>query len=150
MTSTYAARLEQGQRFQDYATGILYRHGIIALCNSSKSMQLLGESIQGIEIKLDTRWKTTGNIYVEVAEKSDPNNSNYVPSGIYRKDNTWLWVIGDESEVFLFSKRQLQVAHGLKRFKTVETSTSRGFLLPVSDARKFWSVMTIKGGQRGN
>ena len=77
----------------------------------------------------------TGNIYFEIAEKSDPNNKNYVQSGIFRKDNTISYLIGTENYFFLIKKAALQKyyqnnSHQLN-LKTI--STSKGFILKKSE-----------------
>jgi hypothetical protein len=75
----------------------------------------------------------TGNVS---AEKSDPANSAYVPSGIYRRDNTWIYAIGDYSVLYLCTKNYLRRIFECRRkpegYRFVEngSETSRGMLLP--------------------
>ena len=98
-TTYYNKQLEKALEFQDFVADKLYNIGISLNCYSSRKYQYeKGESRSGIEIKFDDQRKKTGNLYIEYAEKSNPNNKNYVPSGIERKDNTWLYVIGDYDE----------------------------------------------------
>ncbi len=89
----------------------------------------------GAEIKRDGKFRETGNLYIEVAEKAHPNNGNYVPSGICREDNSWLYIIGDEKTFYVLSPKILRMMTG--RYKHVQTPTSKGFLLPVRDAEKY-------------
>ena len=117
---------------------MLYSIGIPLIAFSSKQYQLKhGENKLGIEIKFDDNYKTSGNLYIEIAEKSNPRNASYVPSGIYRSDNTWLYVIGDFDTIFVFSKVMLKLIEN--KYKHVENKykTSKGFLLLGEDALKF-------------
>ena len=134
MTENYSYQLERGLQFQDYVTDIIASELCINLASySSKKYQLKGENKQGIEIKFDDRHKDTGNLYIEIAEKSNPANLQFVPSGIYRDDNSWLYVIGDYQQLFIFGKKTLVNIHkngSDKTFKAVGNETSKGFLIP--------------------
>lgn len=153
MTETYRERyekqLEEGMEYQDFVADHLLQYGIVLNAYASKKWQLKkGESASGIEIKHDMRFNgedgkpPTGNLYIEVAEKSNPANYDYYPSGIFRKDNTWLYLIGDYEEAFLFAKNQLITIYADKaNYKTrgireVITATSIGFIYPVEQALK--------------
>lgn len=93
--------------------------------------------MQGIEIKFDDKMDKTGNIYIETAEKSNPKNPRYVDSGIYRIDNSWLYLTGNYSSIFIFGKQHLKLMSEKGNFRTVQTDTSKGFLVPISDAKKY-------------
>ena len=145
MTEYYKEKLEAGLAYQDYVCEQLRKHDpcMIVLPYSSHKWQISkGESASGIEIKHDMRMCETRNLYFETAEKSNAENKNYVPSGIYRKDNTWLYLIGDYDEAFLFSKHQLQKIYEdkeyCKRHRIYErlTPTSKGFTYPIEEALK--------------
>lgn len=136
MTDEYKAKLSQGLHYQDKVVESLYDVGIPIVCYSSKEFQhLKGENKAGIEIKNDTRFRETGNFFIEIAEKSRKENTQWIPSGIYRNDNTWLYLQGDELEYFIFGKRQLVLLHRCKKFEEKIIPTSKGFLLPVK-----WAV----------
>ena len=96
ITEYYKSCLEKGLEYQDFVTDILSNELGISLSNYlSKKYQLKGENKQGFEIKFDNLYKTTNNIYIEIAEKSNANNEKFVKSGIFRHDNTWFYIIGD-------------------------------------------------------
>ena len=113
MTDNYKLMLEKGLQFQDFITDILIKELGISLStySSQKYQNLKGENKQGFEIKFDDKYKDTGNVYIEVAEKSNPLNENFISSGIYRNDNTWLYLIGDYKEIFIFSKKHLKLMY---------------------------------------
>jgi len=145
LTPYYKEKLEQGLYFQDYVCELLYENGIPIISYSSKEFQnMIGENKAGIEIKNDTNYQKTGNLYIEIAEKSNPENKEFVPSGIYRNDNTWLYLIGDKDKIFILSKKQLQILHKSKKFKEVGIPTSRGFLLPIIDVEKYYSIKELR------
>lgn len=139
MTDNYKLMLEKGLQFQDFITDILMKELGISLStySSQKYQNLKGENKQGFEIKFDDKYKDTGNVYIEVAEKSNPLNENFISSGIYRDDNTWLYLIGDYKEIFIFSKKHLKLMYESKKYKEVIISTSKGMLIKKEDAEKY-------------
>ena len=139
MTEYYKEKLEQGLEYQDFVSELLLKEiGLAVTTYASQVYQKRkGENLQGVEIKFDDKYKDTGNIYIETAEKSNPDNPNYVSSGIYRNDNTWLYVIGNYQKMFIYSKKFLVLLHKSKRYREVETPTSRGMLLDSETAEKY-------------
>jgi len=138
MTGYYEKKLKEGLYYQDVVVEKLYEMGIPLISYSSKEFQhMIGENKAGIEIKNDQKFRNTGNFYIEIAEKSNPNNEYFVKSGIYRDDNTWLYIIGDMEGIYIFSKKQLKLLYQSKKFKEVETDTSKGFLLPLKDSDSY-------------
>lgn len=132
--NTYKDRFFEGTDFQDYCIDKLYNNGIVVIPFSSRKYQLLkGESKSGYEFKYDKLFSKTGNFYIETAEKSK-DQTEFKPSGIFRKDNTIFWCIGDYERIFLIAKNQLQIV--CKQYKEVQTETSKGFLLPLERAKK--------------
>lgn len=135
----YFEKLEEGLEYQDFITELLIKEiGISLSTFSSKNYQnKIGENRQGFEIKFDNKMLDTGNIYIEVKEKSNPNNHYYVNSGIYRNDNTWLYLIGNYQTVYIFGKSHLKLMYESNKYREVKTITSIGFLLPILDANKY-------------
>jgi hypothetical protein len=72
-----------------------------------------------------------------VSEKSNADNVNFINSGIYRNDNTWLYIIGNYKILFIFGKSTLKLMYKSKRYREVEIPTSKGFLVPKVDAEKY-------------
>ena len=148
MTEMYAENLKKGLEYQDFITDRLMREGIFIGAYSSKKYQYeRGESASGIEIKFDGKMKETGNLYFEIAEKSCAANFDYSPSGIMREDNSWAYLIGDYSEAFLFSKKQLRNLLLLPEIKKDylemtdrQTETSRGFTIPKEKAMEWLCI----------
>lgn len=134
----YAEKLQQGLEFQDLVTTALYQRGIVVIGYASRRNQVLhGENMLGAEIKRDGNFRATGNLYLEVEEKAHPDNVNYVPAGIMRKDNSWLFVIGDERTIYIFSTKYLRLLVNLRNWKKVKKTTSVGYLMPMDDAEKY-------------
>lgn len=147
MTEYYKDKLKSGLYYQDFVTEKLYEHGLPIISYSSKEFQnLIGENKAGIEIKNDTLFSKTGNFYIEIAEKSNPENVNFIPSGIYRNDTTWLYLIGDMKKIYIFSKMQLKLLAESGRYKifTISLGTSKGFLLPIKDVEKKYAIKIIE------
>lgn len=132
----YADQLEVGLQFQDFVTTQLYQRGIVVVGYSSRRYQNeRGENMLGAEIKRDDNFRKTGNLYLEVAEKAHPDRAQYTESGIMRADNSWLFVIGDEQTIWMFSTKYLRLLKD--RYRKVQTPTSIGRLMPIYDADRY-------------
>lgn len=145
----YNDKLEKGLEYQDFVLDTLHeRLGLVISYYSSKKYQFeKGESKSGIEIKYDMRYKDTGNLYIEYAEKK-PEKKYFVISGIERPDNTWLYVIGDHDTIYIFAKSWLQQLKNVKGLRHIQTDTSKGYLLPKDMAKKYAiKVLNLKGVQ---
>ena len=134
----YNSQLKEGNEYQDYILNKFIKNGICFINYSTRKYQnKYGENSAGIEIKLDKKFRETGNLYIETAEKSNPINVYYIKSGIFRNDNTWLYVIGDYDTHWIFSKKRLINIYKTNIFRAVQTDTSQGYLLPISKANKY-------------
>lgn len=138
--------LEIGLEFQDFVMmNFMELMGFnISYFQSKKYQYQYGESLQGIEIKYDARctgdcthYKNapTGNVAIEVFEKVNKNNSKWVESGILRKDNTWLYAVGNYHQIWIFSKKRLLDLYRVKRYDVKATlPTSKCMLMPIDHA----------------
>lgn len=144
LTEYYNNCFNKGVKYQDWIIDQLRKTNpclIIIPYNSINYQYSNGESATGIEIKFDEQIQKYGNLYIETHEKTNQNISEYHESGIFRKDNTYLWLIGDYNEAFLFGKNHLQqifkATNMWKKLGVVkrETPTSKGFTLPKENAK---------------
>lgn len=147
--------LNIGQEYQDYIVEYLSKNmGIaISLFQSKKYQYKIGETVQGVEIKYDARstgdctyneCKPSGNVGIEVAEKTKASNNNFIDSGIYRNDNTWLYIVGNYHCAWIFSKNLLRILHNSGKYKTIATlPTIKTMLLPIKDADKYCAKKLI-------
>lgn len=134
---------EQGLEFQDFCRPLLLKYGIIAAYYTSKKYQIKeGESVFGVEIKLDNLCTKTKRMSIEIAEKSRAANYKFVPSGIMRPDNTWLYVQGNFEIVYVFSKKFLVNLYNSKKPDINTRPTIQTFYLSLVDADKY-SLLTI-------
>lgn len=144
--SDHENSLEVGHEFQDFITERLAKEfGIAITIFQSKKYQFQkGESLQGVEIKYDARstgdcsykqYAATGNVAIEIAEKSQPGIKDFTPSGIYRRDNSWIYVVGNFDCAWIFMKKHLVLMHKSGKYKTLTTKpTLKSMLLPIHDA----------------
>jgi len=133
----YPSKLEEGNQYCDFLTKELSKYGIQLQMYTSKMYQIKhGESANGTEVKYDSgSSKPPYNLYIEVAEKSNPRNDMFVKSGIYRNDNTILWAQGNYDTCYIFTKKELPIL--VERCREVNKPTSIGRLLPkhIADSR---------------
>lgn len=134
-------KIETGLLYQDFVVDCCWNLlGLAVVQYASKAYQYrVGESKTGVEIKHDEKFAKTGNLWIEVAEKARPRKGDYVPSGICRNDNTWLYLIGDYNTMFIFAKSFLKGLHKAQKYQVRpnNTETSMGYLLPVVDGKRY-------------
>lgn len=129
-TDYYKIKKEEADKYEDFVISILCRIGLPILMYHSQHFQYnFGENVNGFEIKFDGNIEKYGNLYIEISEKSNPANPNYIPSGIYRQNNSWLFIIGNYKQIHILSIEQLKLQHKTGNWKETEQPTSRGFLL---------------------
>lgn len=140
----HANNLERGSEFQDFVQDMIALHlGINLQFYTSKRYQYdVGESRQGWEIKLDALCTDTKRLSIETAEKVRASDNVWTPSGIYRTDNTWMYVQGNYDILFLFPKAFLKQLHVVKdghewRYQRKEEPTIQAFYLPIEDAMRY-------------
>jgi hypothetical protein len=136
---SYNDKLGDGRLFQDFVMDILaHEYAIIIQNYGSMRYQFdIGENIQGWEIKLDRRITDTKRLSIEIAEKTRGTDRNWIPSGIYRPDNGWLYIQGNYDHLWVFMKHILVLVHQgtitLPELHIVEdaTPTIRKFYIPL-------------------
>ena len=142
MTEDYENSLQLGLEYQDYVFDKLRKMDGMPIFpgaySSRKYQTSKGESSSGLEIKYDRKFHKTGNLYIEIAEKSDANLARYTESGIMRDDNTWLYLIGDYKEAFIFAKNLLKALcnPSNKEIQYKETPTSQGYIFPLEYVKR--------------
>lgn len=134
-------QIEDGKLYQDFVVDVAWQAGLAIAQYSSRTYQLaVGESRGGVEIKHDKRYKETGNLCIEVAEKARPRPGAYAKSGVMREDH-WLYAIGDYDIIYFFASNLLRALFQAKRYREYETPTSQGFLIPEADAQKYAALV---------
>ncbi len=138
-TQYYKDKLAEGQRYESFVMSRwpeVYPNRTLTI-RDSKYAQLKGETEEGIEIKYDGRMEDTGRVYIETQEKTHVDNEKYIESGIYRNDNSKLFLIGNMTQWFMFSKDKLVWLDRLDPpfLYRVQTPTSIGFCIPVENAK---------------
>lgn len=101
--------------------------------HEGKYEQLKGENREGVEIKLDQICKRTKRLYIELEEKSNADNERMIQSGIWRKDNTIQFLIGDYEDAYIFDVLVLRKCYMDKPswLKTLGNPTSNGWGMPL-------------------
>jgi len=139
-TNYYKAQLERGQLYQDFVIDECFRRGLVIVQWTSKVYQLSeGESKSLHEIKFDDRFEQTGNLWIEIKEKSHPLDPDWIESGIYRPHCNEL-VIGNFDVFYRLPVRTLRQLHTLNPdgYPIIPNhlETSLGFLLSGNEAKR--------------
>ena len=145
-TQYYIEKLQESFLFELYIYTLFLENGMDLNPYLTEEGQNTGENEKGVEIKNDTMYKTTNNVYIEYQEKSNVLNSVFVNSGILKDDNTKFFLIGDRDKFWIFDKQQLvalfnqEYAKNQRRMPLLQgirfagNKTSRGMLLSVQIA----------------
>lgn len=135
-----ANKIESGQVYQDFIVDLMLQvlRFPVTIYTSRLYQTTVGEGPAGVEIKHDEKYAQTGNLWIEIGEKARPRAGDYALSGIFRDDNSYIYIIGNYDVVFMFAKVALQGLARSGRFELREnnTRTSHGFLLPDAIARR--------------
>jgi hypothetical protein len=130
---------QEGLDFQEFVAGQLQQKlgTRIDYYTTRDEQYLIGESQQGIEVKLDSRCTETGRLSIEIAEKTRASNWRFVPSGIYRQDNTTIYVQGNYIVFYIFQKARLIELHSVYRNTEAEKrGTIITYYLPLQVAMR--------------
>ena len=129
----YTEKLKEGNEYENFVVNILKKHDIkLTLTTTFEDQINIGETLEGYEIKFDDKLKETGNLYIETEERTN-KEKQYVPSGIFRDDNTIKYVIGNYDIIFIFNKTILKDLYKIKKILENHRETSKGFLLSRSE-----------------
>lgn len=136
----YSEDLERGRKFQDYVTKVLLNKGLVVSIYSSKEYQYaFGESPQGIEIKMDSNFLSTGRLSIEIGSKT-ASHKEISPSGIYDPKDPWLYIQGYYGKFWLFSTLHLRKLFESGIYgKSEPREDLNVFYLSLEDANK-WSI----------
>ena len=138
--------LSEGEYFQNYVARKFYERVKISIVyyTTQDDQRQIGESVQGIEVKLDNRCtgddgtKPTFQLGIEIGEKTNIHSEMFTPSGIYAKGNTWLYVVGNYMMFWAFSKTELIRLHKSGKYKQfLGVPTMDAFFLPIEDADEY-------------
>jgi len=141
--------IEAGNIFEDYVCDRLSGMGIVLRTYKSKQFQLgKGENRIGWEIKLDEGVIKYKHLSIEIAERSRNDPAlKWTNSGIYRNDNSWLYVHGNMETFWILFKPALvkffEDTHPAtqEKFGTIKT-----FYLEYQDADKLGIRVICKEG----
>lgn len=137
MSDRYATDLQRGLEYQDFVFDQLrMMDGMPIFLGAYSSVKYQcgkGESPSGLEIKYDSRFRVTGNLFIEIAEKSYAEQAIFHPSGAMSEDNTWLYLIGDYEEAYIFAKNLLKYfcSPANKNIIYKEIPTAQGYIFPL-------------------
>ena len=131
--------IEAGNTFEDFVCDQLSEMGINLRTYKSRDFQFeKGENKIGWEIKLDKEHIKHGHLSIEIAERT--RNDPYLKwtnSGIFRNDNSWLYIQGNNKLFWILFKPTLIYFYRNNHPATQEKfGTIRTFYLDYSDADK--------------
>jgi len=145
----YRDKKDEGDRYLEFVRARLSPHGITFWSYDSPLFQRHGESLQGVEVKLDNRCLETQRLSIEVAEKTNPLLPHWTPSGIRKQDNSWAYIQGNYDLILVFSKAWLIRWQAAKCPEVRESlGTIRKFYLPLQMAKDLCVLGVDRDGKR--
>lgn len=79
----------------------------VSFTQSEQRQYSIGESWEGVEIKLDYWCTQTRRLSLEVGEKRHSEQPHFTPSGIFRRDNCEYYIQGNLIRAWIFKKYDL-------------------------------------------
>lgn len=110
---------------------------ILTPCKTKWEQYNIGENLEGYELKGDEESNRTDNLFIEIVERRGRTTGQFVPSGIFRYDNTKCYVQGNYNEIFIFNINTLRDLSKNRKIITIKRGTSKGFILPKKIAKLF-------------
>jgi hypothetical protein len=138
--------LDRAHEFESFVYDwFISNYGIsITHYHTKKEQFKKGENRQGFEVKNDQSLEKTGNLFISVLRKDKAGNQYC--SGVFKKDNRWLYIIGNKCEFYVFSCKQLKNYYNhfkpklLKGFTTDSGRVEYGFLMNRKSAEKMCAI----------
>jgi hypothetical protein len=131
--SYYDAQRRLGEAFEGYVLERFRAEGLEVGRHTTAALQLSrGDLVvegQDLEVKFDRLFASTGNLYIETAEKRNADRVGWTPSGVCAASAAVWYGIGDYRDFFLFQRVTLRDVARTARPIEIAMKTSRGFLL---------------------
>lgn len=133
----YQRELQSGQEFEKFVIKLFADRGVDLHLFDTVEQQKHGETVEGVEIKLDRKFRKTGNLFIETEERST-SDSAWHAAGVTKDDNSKVIAIGDKKTIWLLNVRVLRELWKSKVYREVtnDTNTGKGFVLPIDVANK--------------
>lgn len=128
--------IEDGDAFEVFVVNALSSQGITLTRAIGRERQFIyGDTLEGVEIKLDARSKDTRRLSIEIAEKTALHRP-WVPSGIYATTTATRYAHGCSDMFWIFPTAVLRHYYEHTRPPTIDDNppTIRRFYLPLHDA----------------
>jgi hypothetical protein len=135
MTDYYTTQLYHAKQYEQYVDKYFIRigSGSLGIYTTREDQFKYGESKAGVEIKHDSYFRTTNNLWIECAERTDIC-FGWTKSGIYECHSRY-YLIGDYTSSFIFPTLTLRSIEGDYQRRHNNMDTSIGFLLPLADIK---------------
>lgn len=128
--------IKAGSAYEELIADFIKRHPQhdIGLYKTKHEQFNIGESKDGVEIKLDRVSQRTKRLSIEVAEKTRIDGE-WRPSGIYRNDNTRFYIQGNLIAAWVFRRSHLQrIDAAMQNHRVFNVKTIESFFLSFREA----------------
>jgi len=140
--------LELGNLYEDIIGYLMfYLYGIkIHFYRTKEEQFTIGESEEGLEVKLDLWCMKSRRLSIETGEKTSLSQREFIPSGIMRQDNTKLYAQGDFTRCWVFFKKNLVSYFNKNHPQIIKNNpkTIQKFYISISEAMRIsWHSFDI-------
>jgi len=99
--------------------------------NQSK---FLCDTKEGFEFKHNTAIDTYKSVFIEISQKMKREDKDFMHSSISKKDNAWMYCIGDFKRLYLVPKKHLISEYESGGYKIIPNTkgTGMGFKIPIT------------------
>lgn len=132
----YYPCLEAAQRFEQFWCEVInYKLHLNLTRIKAKENQskFLCDTKEGFEFKHNTGIEQHDGVFIEISQKMKKTDKDFMNSSISKKDNAWIYCIGDFKRLYLTPKKYLISEYESGCYKIIPNSkgTGMGFKLPI-------------------
>lgn len=136
MRFDYDDCLKEAKRFEQFWCEVIeYKIHLSLTIIQAKENQakFLCDTKEGFEFKHNTGMERYNGVFIEVSQKMDKDDKDFIPSSISKRDNSWMYCIGDFTKLYFVPKKALVTECESNKYeiKPNREGTAIGFRLPL-------------------
>lgn len=132
----YYECLHEAQEFEQFWCEVIEHKLHLKLTRiraKQNQSRFLCDTKEGFEFKHNRGIEKYKGVFIEVRQKMDKDDPDFMPSSIGKKDNAWMYCIGDFNNLYFVPKKILIGEYESQKYeiKPNKDGTALGFRLPL-------------------
>ena len=132
----YYECLHEAQEFEQFWCEVIEHKLHLKLTRiqaKENQAKFLCDTKEGFEFKHNRGMEKYKGVFIEVSQKMDKDDPDFMLSSISKRDNSWMYCIGDFTKLYFVPKKALVAEYESKKYeiKPNKKKTALGFRLPL-------------------